>query len=92
MTGWAGRAQRAHRNMLESLVLFAIFGVFPLGFSLYLGFMSWEPTSGLDAMRYVGLENFAFALEDAWFWKAMKKNRNRKKGTNGRPSSLPITL
>ena len=24
MTGWAGRAQRAHRNMLESLVLFAV--------------------------------------------------------------------
>ena len=24
MTGWAGRAERAHRNMLESLVLFAI--------------------------------------------------------------------
>ena len=24
MTGWAGRAARAHRNMLESLVLFAI--------------------------------------------------------------------
>jgi uncharacterized MAPEG superfamily protein len=23
ITGWAGRAQRAHRNMLESLVLFA---------------------------------------------------------------------
>jgi uncharacterized MAPEG superfamily protein len=23
-TGWAGRAQRAHRNMLKSLVLFAI--------------------------------------------------------------------
>ena len=24
ITGWAGRAQRAHRNMLESLILFAI--------------------------------------------------------------------
>jgi len=24
LIGWAGRAQRAHRNMLESLVLFAI--------------------------------------------------------------------
>jgi uncharacterized MAPEG superfamily protein len=24
MTGWAGRAERAHRNMLESLVLFAV--------------------------------------------------------------------
>jgi uncharacterized MAPEG superfamily protein len=23
-TGWAGRAQRAHRNMLENLVLFAV--------------------------------------------------------------------
>ncbi|HJY86691.1 MAG TPA: MAPEG family protein [Candidatus Acidoferrales bacterium] len=24
MSGWSGRAQRAHRNMLESLILFAI--------------------------------------------------------------------
>jgi uncharacterized MAPEG superfamily protein len=24
LTGWAGRAQRAHRNILESLVLFAV--------------------------------------------------------------------
>jgi uncharacterized MAPEG superfamily protein len=24
MTGWAGRAARAHRNMLESLILFAV--------------------------------------------------------------------
>ena len=24
LTGWAGRAQRAHRNMLENLILFAI--------------------------------------------------------------------
>ena len=24
MTGWAGRAERAHRNMLENLILFAI--------------------------------------------------------------------
>jgi multiple sugar transport system permease protein len=53
-------------------VLFAIFGLFPLGFSLALAFMSWEPTSGLAAMQPVGLENFAFALGDEWFWKALK--------------------
>ena len=46
------------------LVLFAVFGIFPLCFSLYLAFQSWEPTSGLGAMEYVGLANFAFALED----------------------------
>ncbi|MBL8515131.1 MAG: sugar ABC transporter permease [Betaproteobacteria bacterium] len=54
------------------LVLFALFGVFPLLFSLYLAFQSWEPTSGLHAMEYVGLGNFAFALEDEWFWKSLK--------------------
>ncbi len=53
------------------LALFALFGVFPLLFSLYLAFQSWEPTSGLGAMQYVGLENFYFAIGDAWFWKSL---------------------
>jgi multiple sugar transport system permease protein len=54
------------------LVLFAVFGVFPLLFSLGLAFQSWEPTSGIEAMRFVGLENFVFALHDEWFWKSLK--------------------
>lgn len=53
------------------LILFAVFGVFALLFSFYLAFQSWEPTSGLDAMEFVGLDNFAFALTDDWFWKSM---------------------
>ena len=51
--------------------LFLIFGVFPLSFSLYLAFQTWEPTSGLGAMEFVGFDNFAFALQDEWFWKSM---------------------
>lgn len=54
------------------LVLFAVFGVFPLLFSLWLAFQSWEPTSGLDAMQFVGLANFGFALQDEWFWKSLR--------------------
>ena len=54
------------------LVLFAVFGVFPLCFSLYLAFQSWEPTGGLRAMEFVGLSNFSFALHDEWFWKSLK--------------------
>lgn len=54
------------------LILFAVFGVFPLGFSLWLAFQSWEPTSGLEAMQFVGLDNFVFALGDAWFWKSLQ--------------------
>jgi multiple sugar transport system permease protein len=54
------------------LVLFLVFGMFPLAFSLYLAFQTWEPTSGLGAMQFVGLENFVFALQDEWFWKSLK--------------------
>ncbi|MGY0195962.1 carbohydrate ABC transporter permease [Leptothrix sp. BB-4] len=53
------------------LVLFAVFGVFPLSFSLYLAFQSWEPTAGLASMKFVGFENFVFALQDEWFWKSL---------------------
>ena len=53
------------------VLLFAVFGLFPLMFSLYLAFQSWEPTSGLSAMTFVGFENYSFALRDEWFWKSL---------------------
>lgn len=54
------------------VVLFAVFGLFPLVFSFYLAFQSWEPTAGLSTMKFVGLENFAFAITDEWFWKSLR--------------------
>ena len=54
------------------LILFGIFGIFPLVFSLYLAFQAWEPTSGLGTMDFVGFENFIFAVQDPWFWKSLK--------------------
>lgn len=54
------------------VLLFAVFGLFPLLFSLYLAFQTWEPTNGLGAMTYVGFENYRFALQDEWFWKSLK--------------------
>ena len=54
------------------LVLFVVFGIFPLCFSLYLAFQSWEPTGGLKAMEFVGLANFKFALKDSWFWMSLR--------------------
>jgi multiple sugar transport system permease protein len=54
------------------VLLFLVFGVFPLGFSFYLAFQSWEPTAGLTSMKFVGLDNFAFAITDEWFWKSLK--------------------
>ncbi|HVK54120.1 MAG TPA: sugar ABC transporter permease [Burkholderiales bacterium] len=53
------------------IFLFAIFGLFPLLFSLYLAFQSWEPTSGLANMKFVGFENFQFVLTDPWYWASL---------------------
>jgi multiple sugar transport system permease protein len=52
-------------------VLFFVFGLAPLVFSLYLSFQQWEPTSGLAAMQFVGFDNFIFVLKDEWFWKSL---------------------
>jgi multiple sugar transport system permease protein len=54
------------------LVLFAAFGLFPLLFSLWMAFQTWEPTAGLEAMRFTGLDNLIFVLGDGWFWKALR--------------------
>jgi multiple sugar transport system permease protein len=65
------RASAPYLLLAPFFVLFVVFGLFPLVFSLVLAFQSWEPTAGLAAMQYVGLENFAFALRDEWFWKSL---------------------
>jgi multiple sugar transport system permease protein len=70
---WRLHAKHVPYVLLAPFVLlFFIFGLFPLLFSLFLAFQSWEPTSGLSSMTYVGLDNFIFTLEDEWFWKSMK--------------------
>ncbi|WP_112480160.1 carbohydrate ABC transporter permease [Vibrio variabilis] len=48
-------------------IIFGVFGLFPLLFSLYLSLHYWEPAAGLAAMEWVGIENYVFALEDEWF-------------------------
>jgi ABC-type sugar transport system permease subunit len=53
-------------------LLFAVFGLFPLLFSLFLAFqqLGADQRPGRDAL--VGVDNFAFALDDEWFWKSLK--------------------
>lgn len=52
-------------------VLFAVFGLFPLLFSLVTAFTHWDPLAGLQSMQWVGVENFKFALGDEWLWKSL---------------------
>lgn len=49
-------------------ILFAIFGAFPILFSLYLSFHDWD---GISEPFFVGIENFIFLFQDSGFWKAL---------------------
>lgn len=53
------------------LVLFLVFGLFPIVFSFYLIFQEWDPIQGISSMKYVGFENLSFAVEDPWVWRSM---------------------
>ncbi|MBX3143584.1 MAG: sugar ABC transporter permease [Trueperaceae bacterium] len=52
-------------------ILFAVFGLFPIFFSGYLSFHSWNPIQGLGSMKFIGFENYAFTFDDPWFWRSL---------------------
>lgn len=48
-------------------ILFGVFGIFPLLFSIVLSLHSWDAAAGLGAMNWVGLDNYVYALtRDDW--------------------------
>ncbi|HEX6360706.1 sugar ABC transporter permease [Actinophytocola sp.] len=50
-------------------VIFGVFGLFPVLFSLFLAFQRWD---GLGEMQFVGLQQFRFLMEDGTFWLSMR--------------------
>lgn len=57
--------------LLPFLIIFSVFGVFPLLFSVYLSFHAWNPVEGVAAMNYVGFDNYQVALTDPWLWRSL---------------------
>lgn len=53
------------------VILFLVFGLFPILFSFFLMFHTWDPVQGLDSMDYVGLDNLKFAVGDPLVWTSM---------------------
>jgi ABC-type sugar transport system permease subunit len=51
-------------------ILFLVFGLFPVIFSIFLSFQNW---SGMGDMQFVGLLNYGYLLfTDTYFWKTMR--------------------
>jgi cellobiose transport system permease protein len=49
-------------------VLFAVFGAFPVLFSIWISFHSWD---GIGPMKWVGLEQYDYLLSDPKFWQTI---------------------
>jgi multiple sugar transport system permease protein len=68
---WTARRWAPYFFLAPFLLLFLVFGAFPLLFSAWLSLHQWNPAAGLAAMRWVGFDNYAFALADPWFHRAL---------------------
>ena len=76
----ANRTSRQHRNWTEqnakyvflmpAILYLLVLGVFPLIFSAYLVFSSWQAGSGIT---FVGLDNIKRILVDDRFWSAVSR-------------------
>ena len=49
-------------------VLFLIFGLFPIVFSIYLSFTDWD---GMGEITFVGLAQYQYLISDPRFWNAV---------------------
>ncbi len=68
---WRARDVAPYLFIAPFFILFAVFSLFPLGFSIWLSLHQWEPAAGLSAMRWVGLDNYVYALTDPWFQRSL---------------------
>ncbi|WP_366163720.1 sugar ABC transporter permease [Bacillus infantis] len=75
MSGTKKRLTEAKKDMISGylyiapfFIIFAIIGLYPALFSLYLAFQKWN---GLSPMTFAGLNNFKIVLEDPLFWKSV---------------------
>lgn len=68
---WKARDIAPYAFIAPFFVLFLVFGLFPLVFSIWLSLHQWDPGAGLADMRWVGWENYVFAATDPWFHKSL---------------------
>ncbi|NIK54618.1 carbohydrate ABC transporter permease [Kribbella shirazensis] len=57
--------------ILPNLVGFLAFTLVPLVSGIGISFTDWNVVSGLDGIRFVGLDNFAALIRDTGFWQAV---------------------
>ncbi|SFJ48383.1 cellobiose transport system permease protein [Paenibacillus sp. UNC496MF] len=68
LTAELWKHRKAYAAISPFFIVFAIFGLFPIAFSMYLSFQKWD---GIGDMTFNGLNNYRFMLGDPEFWHAV---------------------
>ncbi|WP_018753824.1 carbohydrate ABC transporter permease [Paenibacillus sanguinis] len=55
----------AYTFIAPFFILFSIFGLYPIAFTIYLSFFKWD---ALGPMTYVGMKNYQLITADPTFW------------------------
>lgn len=53
---------------IPAIILFTLFVITPFLLGLFTGFFNWD---GLTEMKWIGINNYRFILEDGIFWKSI---------------------
>ncbi len=65
------RSSSAYWFIAPFFTLLVLFAFAPLGLSLLVSFMEWNPASGINKMRFDGLWAFDYTLKDPIFWQGL---------------------
>jgi len=68
---WKARNVAPYLFIAPFFLLFLVFGLFPLVFSIFLSLHQWDAAAGMSAMHWVGLQNYQYALTDPWFQQSL---------------------
>ncbi len=70
-TAWQRLSAKATPYLFISpfYLVFIVFSLFPILFSIYLSFASWN---GMSAIKFIGLGNFTTMFADAKFWNSLR--------------------
>lgn len=64
----------AYLLITPNLLIYAIFTIVPVVFSLVLAFTDWNFVSGLKGIKLIGLGNFLSLPTDSWFISSLRNN------------------
>ncbi|MBP1990252.1 carbohydrate ABC transporter permease [Paenibacillus eucommiae] len=66
------QAIEGYMFILPNLIGFLVFTLFSVIFSLTVSFTNWDLMTGLNHLKFIGLDNFVKMMKDPWFIDSMK--------------------